>query len=138
MDRVEKSIKLYKQGYNCAQSVFCAFLDLMDIDESTALKLTQPLGNGISTLKEVCGTVNGMALVLGMLLGSDIPKDKETKRNLYNKVKELANEFQKENGSLNCGILLESKDPNIKKKSCIEYVRCCAEMIENYLAENKK
>ena len=35
--RVEKAEKLFKEGYNCSQSVFAAYSDLYGIDEDTAL-----------------------------------------------------------------------------------------------------
>ena len=139
MNRVEKSIQLHKKGYCCAQAVFCTFTDIMNIDESTAIKLTQPLCSGISTLREVCGAVSGMSLVLGIIFASDNPTDKDARNSLYQKVKQLANEFNKENGSLNCGVLLglvEDKNSTIKKKPCIEYICYCVELLEKCLTEN--
>lgn len=40
----DKARKLFKQGYNCAQSVFCAFADELGIDFETALKLSSSFG----------------------------------------------------------------------------------------------
>ena len=34
----EKAHELFKQGYNCAQSVFAAFCDVTGIDFETAIK----------------------------------------------------------------------------------------------------
>lgn len=136
MNRIEKSIELYKNGYNCGQSVFCAFIDMMNIDENIALKLTQPLACGLGGLREICGAVNGMSLVIGMLEGSADSKDKITRNKVYDKVLELGNEFKKENGALSCKELLglgEFKNPNVKKKPCQEYVQQCVELLENYL-----
>ena len=136
MNRVEKAVKLHNQGYNCAQSVFCAFIDKTNMDINTALKLTQPLGTGIARLKEVCGAFNGMTLMLGLCMGTANIEDKETKKKLLDKVTELAEEFRVNNGSLVCKELLElnkNVNSNIRKKPCIEYVRQCAELLEKEL-----
>jgi C_GCAxxG_C_C family probable redox protein len=135
MNRAERAIELYNQRYNCGQSIFCAFADIMDIDMDTALKLTQPLGSGLGGLRELCGAVNAMALVIGMLDGN---ADPETKKYVYDKVKELSEKFRKVNGALTCKELLglgKYKKPNVRKKPCVEYVRQCAELLEKYLVE---
>ena len=36
----QRAMELFKQGYNCSQSVFVAFHEDMDIDLETALKLS--------------------------------------------------------------------------------------------------
>ena len=36
----EKAKALFEEGYNCAQAVFLAFNDLMDIDEKTTIKIS--------------------------------------------------------------------------------------------------
>jgi len=137
MTRVEKALQYHKQGYNCGQAVFCSFVDLMDIDEKTALKLSHPLGRGLANLREVCGVIIAMSLVLGTKLGSDNPKDMEARNTLFNKVKEFSQEFEKEYGSIICrNLILERKDnPNIKSKPCSEYVKFCVELLDNYLSE---
>ena len=43
----EKAHELFKQGYNCAQSVFAAFCDVTGIDFETAIKLTSGFGAGM-------------------------------------------------------------------------------------------
>ena len=53
-DRAEA---LFRQGYNCAQSVFAAFADLLDMEESYALRLASSFGGGVGRLREICGAV---------------------------------------------------------------------------------
>ena len=43
----EKAHELFKQGYNCAQSVFAAFCDVTGMDFETAIKLTSGFGAGM-------------------------------------------------------------------------------------------
>ena len=70
----EKAHELFKQGYNCAQSVFAAFCDVTGIDFETAIKLTSGFGAGMGGMRDTCNTVadvhgSGHALRLHRLTG---------------------------------------------------------------------
>ena len=71
MSRAEKAAELFLQGYNCAQAVAVAFCDLMGMDAHTAAKLSSSFGGGMGRLREVCGAVSGMLMVVGVLYGYD-------------------------------------------------------------------
>ncbi|MBR3908968.1 MAG: C_GCAxxG_C_C family protein, partial [Clostridia bacterium] len=64
MKNSEKAVKLFTDGYNCAQAVFGAFADDLGFDEATALKIAAPFGGGFGRQREVCGAVLGMTMVL--------------------------------------------------------------------------
>ena len=49
--RVELAERLFKEGYNCSQSVFAAFSDLYGIDEELALKLSSSFGGGLGRMR---------------------------------------------------------------------------------------
>jgi uncharacterized protein YycO len=40
MDHQERAVTLFKEGYNCSQSVFAAFSEDLGMDFETALKLS--------------------------------------------------------------------------------------------------
>lgn len=61
-----KAGKLFCEGYNCAQSVFCAFSDDLGINFETALKLSSSFGGGMGRLREVCGAVSAMFMIAGL------------------------------------------------------------------------
>ena len=67
--RSEKAAELFVEGYNCAQAVVGAFADLTDIDFETLMKLSSSFGGGLGGLREGCGAVSGMAIILGILRG---------------------------------------------------------------------
>ena len=69
MDKGEKAKQLFKQGYNCAQAVVCAFADECGLDEDTAYRIASSFGGGVARMREVCGAVIGMSMVAGMLYG---------------------------------------------------------------------
>ena len=75
-----KAMELFKEGYNCSQSVFLAFEDKYDMDHTTALRLSSSFGGGMGRLREVCGAVSGMFMVAGILYGYDSPKDFKGKK----------------------------------------------------------
>ena len=39
MNRTEKALELRRNGYNCAQSVVCAFSDAVDVEEEVLFRL---------------------------------------------------------------------------------------------------
>ena len=43
MDHVEEARRLFLEGYNCAQAVFCAFCDETGLDIDTAARMLQLL-----------------------------------------------------------------------------------------------
>ena len=64
-ERVEKARDLFRQGYNCSQSVFLAYNDLLGVESTLAATISGPLGGGMGRLREVCGAVSGMSLIAG-------------------------------------------------------------------------
>ena len=66
-ERVEKACDLFRQGYNCSQSVFLAYNDLLGVESTLAATISGPLGGGMGRLREVCGAVSGMSLIAGFL-----------------------------------------------------------------------
>lgn len=150
MNHEEKAKELFKEGYNCAQSVFAAFCEEMDIDFSTALKLSSSFGGGMGRLREVCGAVSGMFMVAGVLFGYDDPKDQNIKAEHYRRIQNLAKEFRQEDKSIICRELLgiegtsDSPVPEARtaeyyaKRPCIDLIGDAAKIMENYIMEEKQ
>ncbi|MDD6213975.1 MAG: C-GCAxxG-C-C family protein [Firmicutes bacterium] len=105
----EKASALFKSGYNCAQAVFLAFAEKMNIDRETAIKLSSSFGGGIGRMREVCGAVSGMCMVIGVLYGYSDVDDVTAKKEHYERIRKLAAEFKAENGSIICRELLGIK-----------------------------
>lgn len=143
--RVEEAVALFKEGYNCAQSVFGTYADLFGMDKETALKLASPMGAGIGRMREVCGTVSAMALLSGLKDGNVDPKDREAKTKTYEIVRNMSDEFAGENGSIICrellGILSREKsampaertEEYYKVRPCVKLVRSAAQIVEKQL-----
>ncbi|MBQ7257920.1 MAG: C_GCAxxG_C_C family protein [Abditibacteriota bacterium] len=144
MTKKELGMNLFKQGYNCAQSVAGAFANEMSMSVEEAVKIASPFGGGMGRMREVCGAVSGMFMVLGRLEGYD-QVDREKQKALYEKVNILADKFKAETGSIICKELLgltkkendltpEKRDENYyKKRPCVELVGLACEILEDYL-----
>ena len=50
--RVEKAVELFREGYNCSQSVVAAYADLYGFTEEQALKMSASFGAGIGRMRE--------------------------------------------------------------------------------------
>jgi len=67
MDHGNYAGELILKGYNCAQSVVVAFCDVTGLEEGFAAKLSSSFGGGMGRMREVCGAVSGMLMVLSIL-----------------------------------------------------------------------
>ena len=73
MNRPDKAEELFRKGYNCSQSVFAAFADVLDMTVEEAAKIASPFGAGFGKLREVCGAVSGMTLLAGTIIATGTP-----------------------------------------------------------------
>ena len=132
MNKADKAESLFRTGYNCSQSVYAAFAEELGITVEEAAKKASPFGAGFGKLREVCGAVTGMVMVIGDLYGYDDPKD-------------AAGE-----GSLICRELLglekgeDLEEPAVRTEAyyqsrpCVKACRRAAEILEEYVKEQKR
>jgi len=106
--------ELFNSGYNCSQSVFVAYCDVMDIDRDTALKLSSSFGGGMGRMREVCGACSAMFMVAGYLYGYTDGADRRAKAKHYKLIQSMAESFKSKYGTIICKNLLEL-DPNDKE-----------------------
>ena len=143
----EKAKTLFVEGYNCAQAVFGAFDDVTGIDFETSLKLSSGFGGGMGRMREVCGAVSGMFMVLNAVEGYTSPTDNVAKMDLYAKVQKLAEKFKETNGSIVCREIVKDNVTSTpapternaefyKKRPCAEYVEMAADIVADYLGVN--
>lgn len=134
-DRIQKATALFKQGFNCAQSVAGAFADYYGIDEKTMLRLATGFGGGIGRMRETCGAACGMFILCGLEKGFCEAPNTEAKGECYALVQKLAAEFEQECGSLICADLLglprNGERPSRPEERTAEYYkkRPCADMV---------
>lgn len=150
MNRASKAQELFYQGYACSQAVILAFSDLIDIDSEKLSKLVLPLGGGLGRLRQTCGAINSMSMVIGILF-SNSESNEENKNNTYAIVQELVNRFIKENKTINCAELLKQAELEVqiggkaeertseyyKKRPCGKIVYSAAKILEEFLKEKE-
>ncbi len=146
MTKADLAQQYFKEGYNCSQAVFGAFCDLFDMDKDTAMIYSSGFGGGMGRMREVCGAVSGMVMVISILYGSADPK---AKSDVYKRVQEVSNKFKEQNGSIVCKELLgltkkseispiaeERTKEYYKKRPCELLVYDCAQILEEYISRN--
>ncbi len=138
----------FKSGANCAQAVILTYSDLCGITPEHALKLGASLGGGMGRLREVCGAVSGMFVVLGLLYGYTDLQDKAAKDAHYALIQHAAALFKAQTGSIVCrellGLAPRQVDPSTseartdayyKKRPCVEMVALAATILDTLIAE---
>ncbi|MBP5254887.1 MAG: C_GCAxxG_C_C family protein [Lachnospiraceae bacterium] len=148
MDHAEEAVRLFYEGYNCAQAVFCAFRDETGMDLAEAAKLSSAFGGGIGRLREVCGAVSGALMAYGMLRGYADPRDPEAKIRHYAGVRAFAAAFSEAHGSVVCRTILkdvpvspggvpEARTPAFySRRPCLKCIRDAAAILDGMLREN--
>lgn len=148
MTRKETAEKLFLEGYNCSQSVVLAFEDILPLGRSELLKISSSFGGGIGRLREVCGAVSGMSIIIGLLYGYDKPETGKVKTEHYSRIQTLAYSFEKEYGSVVCREILRldvkhdspeasPRTPDFyKNRPCKEIIGKAAELIDEYIKNN--
>ena len=146
MNHATKAADLFLEGYNCAQAVAVAFCDVTGLEKDFSAKIASSYGGGMGRLREVCGAVSGMFMVLGYLYGYDTPGDDSKKKQLYAQVQTLANQFREINGSIICRELLNNppSDPNptprtaeyYAKRPCVRMVMVAAELLDAFIQQH--
>lgn len=140
----DRAVELFKEGKNCSQAVFAAFAPELGLSEEMALRVSMGLGGGVGRMREVCGTISGSAMVVGLKY------PELSKAEAYSLVREIADEFKKTNHSIVCKELLglvkpeESSTPEArtpeyyKKRPCVQIVEDAALAVEKILFNEER
>ena len=147
MERADRARQNFLRGYNCGQSVVLAFSDLLDLSEKQLLRVSAPFGGGMGRLREACGAVSGMCMVLGLLFYDAEHITTEEKSALYAREQAVAARFREKFGSIVCRELLagtgatsapqaeERTEEYYKKRPCPALCAAAAGILEEYLSE---
>lgn len=135
-DRVKKAYDLHHSGYNCAQAVVGAYIDLFDMDMYQAMAIAYGFGGGVGMTREICGTLTGGAMVLGLKYGKG-EADLKQKKFVNEKVAALCKEFEQIHGSVVCGELLgiRKTDKEVNRTTCDELIMEVVRLLEKYLID---
>ena len=109
-ERQQRAQELHGKGYNCAQSVVCAYCDL-----------AEGFGFGMGIM-DMCGALSGAFMLAGVKGSAGIKAPGTTKAQTYQQTREMANAFKEKNGTYLCCELKGVADGNVRRScpGCIE------------------
>ncbi len=143
-EKGERAEALFRAGFNCSQSVACAFADELGLPVETVARMVSGFGGGMGRLREVCGCVSGMIFVASCLRGYGGPAENGRKAEVYAMVQTLAARFREQNGSIICRELLglaraegtpipEERTPEYyKKRPCPRLAAMAADILADF------
>ncbi len=144
---IEQAVDFYNQGYTCAQSILASFGERYALPQGLAFRLGEPFGAGTSCTGDMCGSVTGAIMVLGLQYGSTRSGDDVARLFTYQHVHELIQRFKEIHGSIQCTDLLgyNLSDPlqiqvvrekGLFNQLCPILVRDAAQILVEMLEEN--
>jgi C_GCAxxG_C_C family probable redox protein len=136
----DRATSLFKEGFNCAQSLLAAYGGDYGMSPDLALKVAAALGGGGGRTGETCGAISGAFMVIGLKYGSPESRNKEAGEKISRLTAEFLKRFRSRNSSLSCRELLgfnigetdhfNGRVSNIIAEKCPKFVRDSAEIIE--------
>lgn len=143
MNKVEKSLDYFKNGFNCSQALLATFAADFGLSEEMALKVATQFGGG-ARKGEMCGAVSGALMVLGLKYGHYHYDAPEEKANAYSIAEDFMNRFIEKNGTVVCRELLgyDLTKPEDKQKimeldlfhiTCPKMIQCATEIVDEML-----
>jgi C_GCAxxG_C_C family probable redox protein len=144
MNKAEKAVALFKEGFSCSQAVFSAFSEDFGLDRNTSLKISQPFGGGMAHLGEACGAVTGAFMLIGLKYGRTKADDLEARDRTYAKMRQFTDRFKALHCSIQCRCLLGldlgteegmrlAREKNLFQTICVKYVQDAATIVEEFL-----
>ncbi len=145
MNHGDTAVGLFDSGYNCSESIFCAFSGEYGVDSDTAARISGGFGGGMGRCGEVCGVLTGSFMTIGLaFMKGDMPPSPEMKADVYARVSEMARRFREVHGEIRCNDLLgvdistpegqkKAKDGDFHHTKCAEFVRTAAGILEDML-----
>ena len=139
--RVEEAHSLIEKYGNCCTSVFAAYAPELGMEKTLAAKLTRGMP-GIGSLGDVCGTVSGATLVIGLkTTNKNNIYDMQARHKTNETVREFVARFKKLHSSIKCCELLdrdistsEKLEAAIKDNAftkCIKYVESAVNILDD-------
>ncbi len=131
----EQAVALYLKGYTCTQSILASFAQRYDLPQDLAFRIGEPFGAGTSCTGDMCGSVSGAIMVLGLQYGSTLSDDDAARLYTYQRVHELIHRFTKIHGSIPCTDLLgyNLSDPQQFQTVCEKglFLQLCPNLVRD-------
>ena len=144
MDKADRAVSSFKEGFNCSQSVLSNYSKLFGLNHEVSLRIAQAFGGGMARMGQTCGAVTGAFMVIGLKHGKVKAEDEEAKEKTYGIVREFVKRFKSLHGSIMCRDLLgydldipeereEAEEKQICETRCPEFVKSAVEILGKLL-----
>jgi C_GCAxxG_C_C family probable redox protein len=144
-ENAAKAEAMFREGYNCAQSVLACCGGPRGLEPDLALRLGAPLGGGMGCMGETCGAVTGAFLVIGLRRFKAEAKDVAFRRESDELVRRFTAAFKQRHKTISCRELLgfdistpqgieQARAAGVFKSLCPPLVRSAAEIVEDMLS----
>jgi len=141
MNKSQKAVSCFNNGFNCSQAVFSAFSPELGIPENVAYKIACPFGAGMGRMQETCGAVTGAFMVIGLKHGKSNSEEEYLKQLSYDLVNKFTEMFRTRNKTIKCRDLIgidistkegleKARDMGLFTSLCAKYVQDTVEIIE--------
>lgn len=136
MTKSEYAVLLHQKGYNCFQSVLCAFHEELGMEEADLFRIGEGFGLGMGNMKNTCGAVAGAVACMGLLNSAgDLSAPHTTKRATMALSNQLTADLCEKHGSNICEVLKGmTGSPVVPCDTCIADA---ARAVEEILAAHK-
>ncbi|MGB9834146.1 MAG: C-GCAxxG-C-C family protein [bacterium] len=117
--------------YNCTESVLLALSEYFEVRSDLIPRIATAIGAGVSLNGLLCGSVSGVALIMGIKFGRD--KKEESPEQVWNLMSDYLRAFQERFGHMNCRELtgLDLKTPKgLKEYFATVYDYQCVERVK--------
>lgn len=132
-----KAGNYFREGYNCAESVFLAFRELAARDvEAGMVRICTGFGGGLGHSGCVCGALAASAMIINLLKGrTDCSMDREIP---YELVRQFHDRFEERFGGTCCRVLnpYEYETPE-NLRNCLKITGNTAKLLMEFLTEKK-
>ncbi len=100
--RVAKAIESFKNKYNCAQAVACAFSDKTDLSEELLFRVTEGLGHGMGSFDGTCGAICAASILSGLKNSTGNLEHPDSRQISEAEAKACLLAFKEKNGAVTC------------------------------------
>ena len=142
------AIQKFKEGYNCAQSIFFHYAKQVGVAEEMAIKIATGFGAGMGRKQEVCGAISGGILTINSLYGREMHEEKIKQEIAYGKVRRMIDLFAQDKGTIYCKQLLDECDLQTEEgqkrfkdeqliQRCYQCIGKVVEILDDVILENE-
>lgn len=127
----------FRQGFNCAESVFLAFRDVYHLDvDKNLMRIMTGFGGGIGEHGCLCGALSGSIAVIGLLRGRTSAE--EDRLSTYKLSRAFSESFESEFGATCCRVIQQpyAHDTKQTAKHCLKVTGNTAQLLMVFLINN--